>query len=216
MARCLTKENSSQEALNAWTHGAGFLISLPAGIALNRFVIEQREQLVYACLAYSLSLSGMYLFSTLSHAVRNPDLRHRVRAWDQGMIYALIAGTFTPFTWAYMEGWARIALLAFVWIAAATGFYSKVLAQHRINNMTSVSYVLLGWIPAMVLLGHVSLECFATMAFGGVLYTFGTLFLQNDHRSWCFHAIWHLMVILASACHYIAIIIFPILQLDRQ
>ena len=60
----------------------------------------------------------------------------------------------------------------------------------------------------MVLVGYVPIACFAMMALGGVLYTAGTLFLQNDHRSWYFHAIWHVMVILASAVHYLAIVLF--------
>lgn len=215
MAKTLTEENASQEAVNAWTHGLGFVISLPAGFALNRLVVEHRDQLAWACLAYSLCLAAMYLFSTLSHAVRNQTWRHRMRAWDQGVIYATIAGTFTPFIWAYMDGWERVALLIAIWLAAAAGFYSKVVAEHRIDNMTAVSYVLLGWLPAMVLLGYVPLACFAIMAFGGLLYTCGTYFLQNDHRSWYFHAIWHLMVILASACHYAAIAMYTILRIDQ-
>ena len=215
MAICWTDQNSKQESINAWTHGLGCALSLPAGIALIRLGLEYRTQLVYACLIYSVSLTAMYLFSTLSHAVRDPIARHRMRALDQGVIYLLIAGTFTPFVWAYMQGWPRVALLVGIWAAAVAGFGSKVFARHRIDNMTAVTYVLLGWLPSMVLLGYVSLSCFAFMALGGLLYTAGTLFLQNDHRSWYYHAIWHLMVILASACHYVAIAMFTILQMDR-
>jgi hemolysin III len=215
MAIHWTEENASQEAVNAWTHGLGFLLSLPAGLALCQLSLAHREQMLYACLAYSLSLTAMYLFSTLSHAVRDPVLRHRFRAFDQGVIYLLIAGTFTPFVCSYMTGWSERALLAAIWLAAAAGFYSKVIARHRIDNMTAVSYILLGWLPSMVLLSYVSLACFAVMAIGGCLYTVGTLFLQNDHRSWYFHAVWHLMVIVASACHYFAIALFSVLQLDR-
>ena len=215
MAISWTDENSAQESINAWTHGLACALSLPAGAALVLLGAEHRSQLVAACLIYSVSLTAMYLFSTLSHAVRDPVARHRMRALDQGVIYMLIAGTFTPFVWAYMQGWPRVALLVGIWLAAIVGFYSKVFIRHRIDNMTAVTYVLLGWVPSMVLLGYVSLECFAFMAVGGLLYTVGTLFLQNDHRSWYFHAVWHLMVVLASACHYVAIAMFTILQIDR-
>ncbi len=67
----------------------------------------------------------------------------------------------------------------------------------------------------MMLVTKVTLVCFSVMALGGVLYTVGTRFLQNDHRRWYFHAVWHVLVIIASACHYAAIIVFPILDLDR-
>lgn len=214
MAICWTKENASQESVNAWTHGVGFLISIPAGVALIQLAAEHRKRLLYACLTYCLSLTALYLFSTLSHAVRDPNWRSRFRAWDQGLVYILIAGTFTPFGWGYMHGWERLTTLSFVWIAAISGFCSKVLLKHRIDNMTTVYCILLGWVPAVVLFGTVSSLCFATMALGGILYTIGTLFLQNDHRHRYFHAVWHLLVILASACHYTAIVIFVILQVD--
>lgn len=154
----------------------------------------------------------MYLFSALSHGVRDPVQRANVRALDQGTIYALIAGTFTPFAFSVLEGWFRIWFLFLVWLAAAAGFFSKVFVKHRINNMNSASYVLLGWIPSMVLLGYVSTACFALMALGGVLYTVGTIFLHYDHRAWTFHAIWHVLVILASASHYIAVVVFVVLN----
>lgn len=115
-----------------------------------------------------------------------------------------------------MNGWSRFALLLFVCIAAVTGLCSKVLIKHRIDNITTVHCILLGWLPAMVLFGRVSSLCFATMAIGGVLYTIGTLFLMNDHRHRYFHAVWHLLVMLASACHYAAIAMFVILQVDGQ
>jgi hemolysin III len=67
----------------------------------------------------------------------------------------------------------------------------------------------------MVLFGYVSMECFGMMALGGILYTLGVVFLQNDHRSFFYHAIWHVMVIVASLSHYLAVVIFAVLQWDR-
>jgi len=210
-----TKENSSQELLNCCTHGAGFLLSFPAGFLLVRLALENRPELVWSCIVYSLSMAALYFFSALSHAVREPSWRHRFRSLDQGFVYGLIAGTFTPFIFSYLEGYSRVALLAFVWIAAGAGFYSKVFSNHRINNMASLSYILLGWVPAMVLFGYVSWACFGTMILGGVLYTAGVLFLQNDHRAFYYHAIWHLLVIIASLCHYLGIVAFAVLRWDR-
>lgn len=86
MAISWTKENASEESINAWTHGVGFLISIPCGVVLIQLAAEHQKRLLYACLIYSLSLTGLYLFSTLSHAVRNPKWRGRFRAWDQGLV----------------------------------------------------------------------------------------------------------------------------------
>jgi hemolysin III len=215
MARIWTEENASLETFNAWIHGIGFALSIPAGFALAQLAIYYHPSMVVACIVYGLSLSAMYLFSTLSHAVRDPSGRHRMRSLDQGVIYTLIAGTVTPFIWSSMLGWPRILMITLVWLAAAAGFYSKVLAKHRVDNMTTVSYIVMGWLPAVALFWSTSTICFLTMLLGGLIYTLGVLFLQNDHRAWYFHPVWHVMVILASASHYIGIAMFAILRLDR-
>jgi hemolysin III len=215
MARVWNEEVAALERINAWIHGVAFLISVPAGIALAQLASNHHKSIWWACVVYGISLSAMYLFSTLSHAVKNPVGRHRMRSLDQGVIYTLIAGTFTPFIWSNMQGWPRIALLLFVWLAAAAGFYSKVLAKHRVDNMTAVGYILLGWVPAMALIGSTTTLCFLIMLLGGLLYTLGVLFLQNDHRRWYFHPLWHVMVILASASHYVGIALFAVLHWDR-
>lgn len=43
---------------------------------------------------------------------------------------------------------------------------------------------------------------------GGVTYTIGAAFLVMDHRWTYFHAVWHLMVIAASACHYLSVWVY--------
>jgi len=215
MARIWTEDNASLETVNAWLHGIGFAMSIPAGIVLVRLALHHDPAMVVSCVVYGLSLSAMYLFSTLSHAVRAPEIRHRMRTLDQGFIYTLIAGTVTPFIWGGMQGWAKIAMMTLVWIAAAAGFYSKVFAKHRVDNMTAVSYIIMGWAPAAALFWSTSTICFLVMLLGGLIYTLGVYFLQNDHRAWYFHPLWHVMVILASASHYLGVVLFAILRLDR-
>lgn len=215
MAITWTEESALQETLNASIHGIAFLLSLPAGILLTFLASENRPDLTAACMVYALSLNALYLASTLSHAVRGPLRRHQFRVWDQGLIYFLIAGTFSPFAYGYLHGWERTGMLTLVWLAAVAGFYSKVFGNHRIDNTATASYVLLGWLPSVILFLVVPTSCFVIVAIGGVLYTAGTRFLQNDHRHWSFHPIWHFMVLLASACHYAAIVMFPVLQLDK-
>jgi len=205
------EETAYTETWNAITHGGGFLMSLPAVMAMVWLADQKHPVLTWVCLAYGASLSAVYLFSTLSHAVRNPRMRAKMRAWDQGVIFLLIAGTYAPFIYGYTEGWVRIATMVGVWTLAGLGFYSKVIAKHRINSMVPTFYLLLGWGPAMVLFPSVPWACFGSMAVGGLLYTIGTIFLHHDHRSWYFHPVWHVMVILASACHYFAILFFIVM-----
>jgi hemolysin III len=208
-------EHAAEEKVNALIHGVGFALSIPAVLFLTWLAVKENQGVWVACLLYGCSLSSMYLFSTLSHAVKTPDERLRMRLVDQGVIYTLIAGTFTPFIWGNMEGWSRIALMTAVWSAAGLGFCSKVFSKTRIDDINPLWCILLGWGPATVLFFFVSTACFLNMLLGGLLYTLGVLFLQNDHKSPHFHPIWHVMVILASASHYAGIAMFAVLQWDR-
>ena len=51
---------------------------------------------------YMATLVAVYGASFLSHAVQVPLWRQRFRMLDQGFIYLLIAGTYTPYALAYL------------------------------------------------------------------------------------------------------------------
>ena len=197
--------NRADEIANAITHGIGFLLSLVAILYFWVITDGQPTGLRIACFAFTLSMSTVYLFSTLSHAVQEPRRRDHMRAWDQGTIYLLIAGTYSPFIWhGSPPGWT-IAVFLTVWGAAAYGFFLKVLAAYRVNAVSTVTYVLLGWLPALVLFAGTPIICSIWMVVGGLVYTSGILFLLRSDQVQYSHAVWHVMVILGSTCHCVAI-----------
>lgn len=199
-----------EEAINTLTHGIGLALSLAGAVAIGFITRSADIGMAIACGVYAVTLIAVYLFSTLSHAVRQPRARHLLRTWDQGTIYLLIVGTYTPFIWQYLPSPYRWAMLAAVWGIALVGFISKVVVHHRVDAVSALSYVLLGWFPALALINQVSLACLTWMAVGGLLYTGGTLFLALDTRYRYFHAAWHVSVILGSALHYYAILTFVV------
>ncbi len=199
---------SHQEVANSITHGLGFLLSIVATLFVAFTFTWVDVGMATACGIYGLSLIIVYAVSTLSHAIQHESAKHHLRAWDQGVIYGLIAGTYTPFIWASLDGSSRVLMLTGVWALATLGFCSKVLGYHRINSFSSLSYVLLGWIPGMILVWIVPFEHAMGMVVGGIAYTLGIVFLINDHRQWYFHALWHVAVMSGSACHFYAILCF--------
>ena len=88
-------------------------------------------------------------------------------------------------------------------IAAIAGLCSKVILRHRVNDsFSAVTYVLLGWVPGMLLIHLVPAACQTWIVLGGVSYTVGVVFLKLDHKVKFFHAVWHLLVIVGSGCHF--------------
>jgi hemolysin III len=199
--------DARQEFANTITHAAGVVLSLVGAVALLASCTHWTIAL--ACGLYTATLVATYAASALSHGVQQPEWKHRLAVWDQGVIFLLIIGTYTPFLVAFLPSAWTLPVLALLWGAALLGFASKVLAEHRVDHTFSpLPYVALGWLPAMILAPFVPLACLAWMAAGGVVYTVGVIFLVLDHRVRYFHAAWHMFVLGGSGCHYFAILAF--------
>lgn len=198
--------SEAEERANRWTHAIGFLLSL-WGVLLLAKELWGTQELIrpLACALYAASLLLVYATSTLSHGNFSSQRRNFFRSLDQGCIYFLIVGTYTPLSVIYLPYMGFWILLGSMWILAIIGFVSKVFFSHRVNSVSVIMYVLLGWLPILTTPWAISLmPSFALWGIlvGGICYTLGTLFLANDKRILHFHAVWHLWVIAGSAVHF--------------
>lgn len=209
MSRSIAIRSSSrfvtEEVANQWTHGAGFAISVPAGWWLVRSTLDKHNDwLTLGCVIYAVTLSLLYAASTLSHSVHRGVWRHRLRTLDQVCIFLLIAGSYTPFGMTFLlNSWWGLSLTA-LWLFASAGIVAKLFFTKFYNVSTSF-YLLMGWIPILVLpqfFRHLGGEGVAWIVAGGLAYSAGTWFLLNDERRF-HHAVWHLFTMLGSACHYV-------------
>ncbi len=208
------RRTSSEEFVNAVTHGLGFVLAVAGSLIMMSGVIASGNRvLLSGCGAYVISLLAVYAMSTLSHSATSVRWKSLFRQLDQAFIYVLIVGTYTPFSLAYLHGWMWNTLLAAMWLVALIGFVAKVLFAHRVEAVSVGSYVMLGWMPIVSLpvLYHVAPQgAFHSIIAGGVFYTVGTLFLVYDEHVKHFHAIWHLCVISGSACHFLGLLFFVV------
>ncbi|MDA9859599.1 hemolysin III family protein, partial [Rubripirellula sp.] len=140
-----------QEWANALTHGIACLGTICLGSYMVWVALPYGSGITIACLVYATSVFATFGFSTLSHMVRRQPMLNTMRAWDQAMIYAMISGTYTPIAYRYASESTQVALLAAIWVAAMVGIVGKLLFQHRINSIGTISYLLLGWLPAIPL-----------------------------------------------------------------
>ena len=204
--------SSAEELVHTLTHGFGLLLSVVGAVVLLlRVLTEGDVWRVAGCGIFAAALIAVYAASTLSHAVARPRLKRVFRILDQAFIYLLIVGTYTPLALEYLrDGWLWL-FLALMWVVALIGFVSKTLFSHRIDAVTIWTYVLLGWLPICLARTYVGIVPAAAMWWvlaGGLCYTFGTVFLVLDHRRLHFHAIWHVLVMAGSICHYCAVFLF--------
>ena len=200
----------SEEFLSALTHGVGMLLSIVAGVTLVHIAGDGGDwRCMAACGFYAATLISVYTASTLSHLYVPEHLNRWFRSLDQGCIYLLIVGSFTPFAIRYLSGSAWIWFWGLCLAIAVVGFFSKTVFTHRLLDVSVWLYIALGWCEAIAvfpMLGRAPAGALIWMGIGGLSYTIGTIFLVVDIRRYHFHAIWHLLVMVGSACHFFAIL----------
>ena len=97
-------------------------------------------------LIYAGSLCSMLLASTTYHRwVHTVRWRTIWRRADHAMIFAAIAGTYTPLALALLPTTAAIATLAVVWSAALVGATIKLANWQRADPVATAMYVTNGW-----------------------------------------------------------------------
>jgi hemolysin III len=131
-----------------------------------------------------------------------------LRRFDQSAIFLFIAATYTPFIVQISDSDVRWGMLAGVWAVASIGILLKTLAPGRCERATIALYLLLGWSGLIVhksLFTALSFSTTALLVAGGLLYSGGVVF-HLWQRLRFQNAIWHLFVLGAAACHYVAIL----------
>ncbi|MCO6457081.1 MAG: hemolysin III family protein [Pirellulaceae bacterium] len=205
-----------EESVAAATHGFGLLLSLAGSAALLHAAWSGGDPWCLAsCCFYALTLVAVYAASTASHLYLPERLNRTFRALDQGFIYLLIVGTLAPFILTKMRTPFGMSFFGLVLALACAGFLSKTVWAHRLEGVAVWLYIGLGWGEALAFRPMVELmpvEGLYWVVAGGLCYTLGTVFLVWDIRRYHFHAIWHLLVIAGSACHFVAIYRYVVLS----
>ena len=155
---------------------------------------------------YGATLVALYAASTLYHAFRRPGVKKVLRVLDHCAIYLLIAGTYTPFVLVGLGGGLGWTLFGLVWAMAAAGIVFKIFATGRFAVVSTAAYVAMGWMGVIAfkpLVDALPASAIVWLVLGGLAYTAGTIFYHR--RIPYSHALWHVFVLLGSACHFVAI-----------
>jgi hemolysin III len=184
--------------------GLGLVCGSVAAATLLAAAISRCEaRIVVGVTVYAAGLIAMLGCSLLYRATREPRRRQFWRRIDHAAIFAMIAGSSTPFALAGGGVHGAVAM-AVLWLAAATGMMLKV--TFPVGNVRHWAwvYLVLGWASLFALGPAVSRATLTLIAAGGVLYSAGVPFLLWRRLRYRL-AVWHLFVLAGAACHYLAI-----------
>jgi hemolysin III len=201
--------------LRGHLHKLGFVAAVPLGVAL---VLAAPTSLARgAAIAFAASVVSLFGVSSLFHRVNwSPAAKNRMALLDHTMIYALIAGTYTPFALLVLRKDWRIPILAAVWCGALAAVAMKTLWRNPPRWVAPVTCIGLGWIaiPALPqIVGRIGPGGTALLLAGGVAYTLGALVYLHRRpdpfpRTFGYHEVFHTLVVVAVMCQYATIAFF--------
>lgn len=201
------------EFANTAIQATGTLLSVLGLAALIHLAMLQGGTLRVASVSvYGGTLVLAFLSSTLYHGTRHAKAKSILRTVDHCAIYLLIAGTYTPIALLVLRhdlGWV---LLTAVWGVALTAAVLRILWSRHLLRLRIVLYLALGW-PivawAKPVVEGLGLAGTGFLVAGGLAYTLGIPFYRWKTLRYN-EAIWHLFVILGSACHFVAIAFYAL------
>lgn len=203
------EQTLGEEIANSISHGAGVVASIVAAPFLILHAIQLGDLgYLIGVIVFSATMIVLYLVSTLYHSFRPGRLKHIFRIIDHSAVYLLIAGTYTPFTLGVLRGGWGWTLLIVIWGLALTGVMLKLLNRMSHPIVSTVLYLLMGWliiVAADPLYTRLPFSGLAWLVAGGLAYTLGTIFFIADSRLRYGHFIWHWFVLAGTTCHFFAV-----------
>lgn len=195
---------------DAAVHAIGLVLGVVGAVAIVIVAASSSKPAqVVPILVYVAGLLAMLGCSAAYNLRISSPRRDWLRRFDHAAIFVMIAGTYTPLTLLKLrEPWSS-GLTAVMWSAAAVGIAAKLLQPRRIESLSIVLYLLMGWIGLFALdelLASVERLPLLLLLAGGVVYSLGTIFHLSSRLPYQ-QALWHASVLLAASIHYAAILL---------
>jgi hemolysin III len=196
--------------LRGVSHAVAFWLALVAALLL---VIVAPAPARAPALVYGVGLCALFAISGLYHRWRwDRRWRPLLRRLDHSTIYVFIAASWTPLALLLLSGPTRVIVLLGVWCSAALGVLMSVAWITAPRALVAASYVAVGSAAAASLprlVERLPAAPIVLLGLGGLLYCVGACVYAVKRpdpwpRVFGFHEVFHSLVILAAASHFVA------------
>jgi len=207
-----------QNPIRGFLHGTAALAALVGTVHLIDRTWDDTAALI-GSLIFGLALLVMYTVSSLYHSIPwGVDWKRRLQRIDHSTIYLLVAGTFTPIAIGGLEGATLWWCLGLIWVIAVVGISLKFVLPSVSTGLSVTLQLTMGWAIILWLpqiWSSLGTGAVGLIALGGVFYTVGSaIFLTKRPklfpRSFSYHELFHVFVVLASVFHFLAVALYAI------
>ena len=206
----------AKDPISWLTHFIGLILSVLSTPLILGKAIYNNIGLTFtiAILIFMLNMMILYAASSIYHYFNiSEKINLILKRIDHCSIFLLIAGTYTPVC-VIALGTKGYGLLVAVWLLAIAGIIFKLLWVTCPKWLSSIMYIGLGWLVIFnmsSLIDALSIAQFIWLLIGGLFYTIGgviyalkpKLFKKEDLTGFGNHELFHIFVMLGTACHFI-------------
>ncbi|MBS9777491.1 MAG: hemolysin III family protein [Gammaproteobacteria bacterium] len=198
----------AEERINIISHAFGVIFGTIGLIAL--IIKATAYGNIWHIVSFSIfgsSLVILFAASTWYHSTKSINWRSHLRVVDHASIYIFIAGTYTPFALVTLHGIIGWTMFGIAWGIAIVGVTLKLFFTGRFSLISTLLYVFMGWMIVFAikpLMANLPSEGLQWLVAGGLSYTIGAIFYSIKAIKFN-HAIFHILVLLGSICHYISV-----------
>ncbi len=196
-------------------HLAAALLA-PFGLVLLLLRADSPRAYVGAAI-FGGSLIACFTVSATYHMLPWSDLgRNIMKRFDHAMIFALIAGTYTPFCLLVLDNSWGIPILAVVWSLAGIGMLVKLAWPSAPRWLSVGAYLAVGWLAVVAsvpIVSGLALAPLLLLIAGGLMYSVGALIYATRRpdpfpRVFGYHEIFHVLVVGAGSIHFSLVAVY--------
>lgn len=181
--------------------GTLFLLNIAIGSA----------SLVVTALIYGISITFLFSASSLYHMFKKKE--NELSFWrkmDRLAIFFMIAGSYTPVCYFFLDDDWRFPMIAIQWGLVAFGVCSQLFFPRAPRMIYAVIFLIMGWMlifPMKHILSVMTSTQEALLFAGGIAYTIGAIVYAIKKPVmmpgiFSFHELFHVMVLIGWGCHY--------------
>jgi len=200
------------ELVSFYSHLAGVVAAI---IGLFVLIVITNEPLLQILSAiYGISVIILFTASTLYHGLKQKENEDSIwRRFDHMAIFIMIAGTYTPVCYIYLEYKTGLYIIFAQWLLVVLGIIFKVYFFNAPRVVYTAIYLAMGWMAIIVIKDIINImdsESLWYLFLGGVAFTVGALFYiikwpkkMNGYVG--FHEIFHGFILLGAFFHYMMV-----------
>ena len=195
------------ETVSFATHFGAAILGFAGTIILAAY--SKTPELKAVSLIYGCAITFLFTSSAVYHATKKSENSVSIfRKLDHFAIFVMIAGSYTPICYLFLDGAWMISILAVQWSLVIAGGIIKFYVTGKSRILSTSIYLIMGWIlliPLKKLISTIPSSQLLFLLGEGVAFTTGAVFYMIKRPARVFHEIFHVFCIIGAALHYTAV-----------